>query len=855
MIEYRIKVARPLKNIFTDAWVWRMALRDARHNFSRLFLFAASLITGIAAVVAIGSINYSIQRDLDKNAKELLGADLVINSSKKIDSNLLQLLDSTNTEKAFDADMASMVLFLHNQQSRLIKLTALRGNFPFYGKLETKPANAYALMKSGKFALLDESLATQYEVSTNDSIKVGNTIFKVAGVVTKIPGGGGFTSTISPSVYISMDVLDSTGLVQFGSRVGYSLYLKTKEADTQAIIDKLEPTLKKLNYTFETVKSRKEGLGEALKSVYQFFALLAFMALLLGCIGVASAVHIYAKEKQEEVALLRCIGSSGWQAFNIYFIQVFCVGLLGSAIGSALGIAIQQVIPIVFTDFIPAQLQFSLSWEALLEGLLLGSLISVLFTILPLISVRFVPPLSTLRAEVKQVKVVSKTRMVAILLIVLFPVLAAAYQTQSIVTGVLFSIGLAVVLAGLYGIGALLLYLSRRFFPHHAAFTFRHALSNLFRPNNQTRVLVVAIGLGAFILATLNIIQNSLLNQVEFQGGKNQSNTILFDIQPKQKEGVLQLIKGTGLPMNQVVPMVTCRLAEVKGKSVETILNDSTDKRPEWAVSREYRVTYRDSLTKPETLLEGKLQRFEKGKKDSVFVTISEAMHETLEVNLGDSLVFDIQGVPIKTFISGIRKVEWSSDPPNFIFVFPSGVLENAPQIWVATTRIEDAVVSSKFQQQLVTQFSNVSLVDLRLILNTVNELFSKVAVAIRFLSMFSIITGMIVLAGTVSNSKFVRMKEYVLLRTIGARTKQISAITLIEYAYLGFFAAMAGLVLSLGAGWLLTFFFFKIQFSVNAVELLLVTLGVISLTVVIGWLNSRSVISTPPLQVLRKEA
>jgi putative ABC transport system permease protein len=329
----------------------------------------------------------------------------------------------------------------------------------------------------------------------------------------------------------------------------------------------------------------------------------------------------------------------------------------------------------------------------------------------------------------------------------------------------------------------------------------------------------------------------------------------LFDIQPKQKEGVLQLIKGTGLPMNQVVPMVTCRLAEVKGKSVETILNDSTDNRPEWAVSREYRVTYRDSLTKSETLLEGKLQRFEKGKKDSVFVTISEAMHETLEVNLGDSLVFDIQGVPIKTFISGIRKVEWSSDPPNFIFVFPSGALENAPQIWVATTRIEDAVVSSKFQQQLVTQFSNVSLVDLRLILNTVNELFSKVAVAIRFLSMFSIITGMIVLAGTVSNSKFVRMKEYVLLRTIGARTKQISAITLIEYAYLGFFAAMAGVVLSLGAGWLLTFFFFKIQFSVNAVELLLVTLGVISLTVVIGWLNSRSVISTPPLQVLRKEA
>jgi putative ABC transport system permease protein len=260
-------------------------------------------------------------------------------------------------------------------------------------------------------------------------------------------------------------------------------------------------------------------------------------------------------------------------------------------------------------------------------------------------------------------------------------------------------------------------------------------------------------------------------------------------------------------------------------------------------------------LSKSESLLKGKLQRLAAGKKDSVYVTISEAMHETLEVDMGDSLVFDIQGVPIKAFISGIRKVEWSEDPPNFIFVFPVGILEAAPQIWVATTRVDNAVVSNKFQQQLVTFFSNVSLVDLRLILKTVNELFSKVAVAIRFLSMFSIITGMIVLAGTVVNSKFVRMKEYVLLRTLGARTKLITAITLIEYAYLGLFAALAGMLLSLGAGWVLTFFFFKIQLRVDLLELLTVSIGVISLTVIIGWLNSRSVITTPPLQVLQKES
>jgi putative ABC transport system permease protein len=229
-------------------------------------------------------------------------------------------------------------------------------------------------------------------------------------------------------------------------------------------------------------------------------------------------------------------------------------------------------------------------------------------------------------------------------------------------------------------------------------------------------------------------------------------------------------------------------------------------------------------------------------------------MQETLRIDVGDSLVFNVQGVLIKAHISGIRKVDWPKDPPNFIFVFPKGVLDTAPQIWVATTRVGDEQRSGRFQQELVTEFPNVSLIDLRLILNTINELFAKIGFVIRFLALFSIVTGLIVLAGAVMNSKFVRIKEYVLLRTIGARTKQITQITVIEYAYLGLFSALTGLLLSLSAGWLLTKFFFKIEFSFNGPELILIGIGVVLLTVVIGWWNSREVITTPPLQVLRKE-
>ena len=854
MIEYIIKLKRKRSNMLNDAWVWRMAWRDARHNFSRLFLFVASLITGIAAVVALDSLNNSLQQDIDRNAKELLGADYVINANKKFEPELLAAFDSTQIPQAGQADMASMVLFLNNNQSRLIRLVAFEGPFPFYGELQTQPVDAYEKVKQGRYAMLDASLASQYEVSSGDSLRIGNVVFKVAGEVNKLPGGGGILTTFTPSVYISMSELDSTGLVQYGSRVTFKKFFKTaSDAEAEDLVEEFRPLVRKYGHSYETVEGRKEGLGEGFSAIYRFFSLLAFLALILGCIGIASSVQIYAREKRDEVAVLRCMGSTGWQAFTIYFIQIFFLGIVGSVAGAFLGVGIQQVIPVVFSDLLPLEVGFGISWISVVQGIVLGSVVSVLFSMLPLISVRFVPPLAVLRADFESVKIFSKSRLVTIIFIALFPMAFAAYQTRSLQTGGMFFLGLAGALGLLTLVAAGLLYLVRNYFPANASFVWRHALSNLFRPNNQTRTLMVAIGLGTFIISTLNIVEKSLLGQVEFTGQENQSNTILFDIQPSQKEGVVKLMQDNKLDVKQVVPIITCRLSEVKGKSIEAIQLDTTDNIRNWAITREYRVTYRDSLHHSEELLEGSLQRKENN-SDSVWVTISEGMQEDLEVKVGDSLVFDMQGVPIHVRISGIRKVDWSKDPPNFIFVFPVGVLENAPQIFVATTRIDDQQVANRFQQQLVMLYPNVSLIDLRLILSTINELFDKLGLVVRFLALFSIITGLVVLAGAVINSKFLRMKENVLLRTIGARSRHITKITLIEYAYLGLFSAITGLALSLLGGWLLTTFFFKITFAFDWLELIIITTGVVWLTMIIGWWNSRDVINTPPLQILRKE-
>ncbi len=852
-MEYLIKIKKKKNSLLSDKWVWKMALKDARNNLGRLFLFISSIIIGIAALVSINSFNINLQGSIDNQAKDLLGADFVVNGNKAFEEEMIQAIDSVQAEKASEADLASMVMFMTSTPgTRLVRIVALEGDFPFYGELETLPENASDLMKSEPYAMMDRNLMGQYDVSADDSVKIGKMTFKIAGEVSKIPGGGGIQSTFTPSVYISMKYLDSTGLVQYGSRVDYKKYFKTaSQEETDQLVEKLKPIARKYGHSVETVERRKENLGEGFQNLYKFFNLLAFVALILGCIGVASSVHIYVKEKRNTVAVLRCIGASGWQAFNVFFIQTLIIGLIGSVFGVFLGVIIQYGLPTLLQEFIPLDLDLSIAWGAVLEGLLLGLVISILFSVLPLLSVRFVPPLSVLRTGFEPIRKFSKSRVLVVVLILLFPFLFAAYQSSSFTIGALFFLGLVVAFAALAGVAQVLMNTVRKFFPSGWSFIWRQSLANLFRPNNQTIVLVVVIGLGAFLIATLNITQNSLLNQVEFVGNENQSNTILFDIQPNQKEGVVKLTQDNELPVQQLVPIITCRLSTINGKTIRDIQQDTTDAIPNWALTREYRVTYRDSIHTSEVLETGVVQHIA---NDSIYVTVSKGMHENLELKIGDEIIFDVQGIPITTYLGGIRDVDWPVDPPNFIFVFPNGVLEQAPQIYVLTTRIDAQSKANTYQRELVALFPNVSLIDLSLVLSTINEFFDKVSFVIQFMALFSVLTGLVVLAGAVINSKYIRLRENVMLRTIGAMSKQIVGMTILEYGYLGFFAGLTGISLSLISGWLLATFFFEVIFLPDYLGLLYLWLTIMGLTIFVGWLNTRGVIHRSPLEVLRKE-
>ena len=853
-MEYIIKIKKPLKHLFNDKWIWRMAWQDGRKNFGRLFLFLSSIIVGIASLVSIDSFNRNLQNEIDIQAKELLGADLVISAKKEFDSAFLAKVDTLGLKKALDVRFASMILFMNvHGGTRLVQVVAREGEFPFYGEVKTLPKDAMAYLNRGKYAVLDESVAIQYEVSSGDSIKLGNSVFEVSGIVQSMPGTTAISTNFTPSVYINKEHLEETGLIQYGSRYNYRRYFELKNSEDPAlIVKKLKPETKKLGYGTNTVEKQKENLGESFQNMYKFFNLLGFIALLLGCIGVASSIQIYIEQKKTTVAVLRCLGASGWQTFNIYFIQCTSMGLIGSILGTALGLLIQFLIPQLFSSVLPVSVSFSISWISIVQGLVVGLIVSILFSAMPLTLVRKMPPLIVLRSFMEQLRKRSKARIASVVIAVVFPWLFAIYQTESLENGSVFMLILVGALLVLFLVGQLGIWLARKLLPKKAGFVWKQGLSNLFRPNNQTLALVVVIGLGSFLVGMLGQIQYNLLNQVAFLGGDDRPNTVLFDIQGSQKEDVEKLIKRHEMPIKQMVPIVTTRLDAVKGRKVNDLLQDTSVHIGSWALTREYRVTYRDSLINSESIVKGELKPY--SESDSIWVSISENMAENLEVEIGDEVVFNVQGVPMTTYIGSFREVDWQRIQTNFIFVFPAGVLEAAPQFYVAMTRADLQSQVAAFQRELVFEYPNISVIDLTLILQTIDGLMDKVAFVIKFMAGFSIITGLIVLIAAISNSRYVRLKENVLLRTLGSIKSQIVKLTIVEYSFLGLLAGVTGAILAIVASWILALTFFDITYRIHWASLGLVTLGVMLIIVFIGWFNSRKVFGDTPIDILRRE-
>lgn len=837
-------------------WLFEMAWRDSRRTRSRLMLFISSIIFGIAALVAIYTFGYNLRHDIDNQAATLIGADLSVTANKPVDKATRSLLDSISADRSEESNFGSMVYFPKGENTRLVMVRALQGNYPYYGTLETTPVQAAADFKTGQFALVDKILMQQFNAHTGDSIKVGEVTFLIKGVLNQAPGETGIAAGVAPIVYIPLQYLEKTGLSKKGSRIGYNFYFKLdKKTNVAALTKKLDDRLEKAGLSYDTIESRKEKTGRSFDDLARFLSLVGFIALLLGCVGVASAIHIYIREKIASIAIMRCMGVKASEAFLIYLIQILGIGLLGSIIGSALGSFIQYFLPVVFKDFLPLEISTGISWLAIWQGIVLGVIISILFALLPLISIRNISPLNTLRMSYEDVNTGRDPfRWLVYILIIGFIMAFSYLQLDSWKASVFFTIGIMLAFCLLIAVAWLIMRFVRLIIRGNWSYLVRQGFANLYRPNNQTIILMVSIGLSTSFICLLFFVQSMLIKQVTLATSGNQANLVVYDIQTSQAEPIAALARKQKLRIVQQIPVVTVRIESIKGKTASDYKKDSTLKRERWVFGNELRVTYRDSLTHDEKVTDGEFTGKVTSQTDVPISVDERYARQRLHVKVGDHLTFNVQGTTVSTIVGSLRK-SIGRTPANFQIIFPAGVLEQAPQFRVLLAHTPPGDVSAKFQQALVKAFPNVSVIDLKLVLTVLDDIIDKISYVIRFMGGFSMITGLVVLIASVRISKYQRIRESVLLRTIGASRRQIMTINALEYVFLGSLSALTGIFIALTGSWLLAKYNFNIPFHVSALPAIAVFVIISVLTVVIGLLNSSGILNKPPLEILRSNA
>jgi putative ABC transport system permease protein len=861
--------------------LFRLAWRESRTARRRLLLYMSSISLGVAALVAIDSFAGNVTRSVRGQSRALLGGDVAFGARTPFTAGVDSLLDSlrrAGVPVARQTSFASMGVATRTGNTRLVQVRAVTENYPLYGDVVTEPAGRWGALASGSRALVDPSLLIALDARVGDTISLGYGRFEIAGVLRSVPGDPGVAAIIGPRVFIPARFVPETQLLGLGSRAEYEAVVKLPEGTSgERWVAPFRRRLESARVRPRTVAETESGLTQAIRQLADFLGVVGLIALLLGGIGVASGVHAFVSRKIDTVAVLRCLGATSRQVLLIYVTQAAAMGLVGAAAGAAAGVAVQFALPRLARDLLPVDVSVRLEPTAIGLGLLVGVWVALVFALRPLLALRRVSPLQALRRDDDgQALRVNWRDWPTLLVNVLLAgsvVLLATSRSRTARDGVVLAAGIAGTLLLLWLSAATLGALARRGVRAGWPYVVRQGVANLYRPANQTRAVVLSLGFGAFLVTTLYLVQTNLLRQFTITADASRANLLFFDVQDDQAPGLDSLVRAAGAPVLASTPIVTMRIAAINGTPVRIAPRDTAEDdaagpppgaaaagggrreggRPGgWALRREYRSTFRDSLAPSERITAGRWFTATAA-ADTIFqVSIERDVAGDMGVAIGDVVTWDVQGVRIPSRVTSLREVNWARFEPNFFAVFEPRALRQAPKQYVVLARAASRDDVARLQRASVARYPNVSSVDLSLVLETVDQIVRRVSVAIRFMAGFSLALGVPVLFTAVAATRRQRVREGVLLRTLGATRAQVRKILLAEYALLGLLGSLTGMVLAFGGAWALVHYVFETTFAPAWGPAIAIATLMTALTLLIGLLSGRDVFRETPVAALR---
>ncbi len=843
-------------------FVLRMVGRELRASWRRLAFFFVCVAVGVSAIVALRSVIQQVGVAMAGETRALLAADVEIESEQPWSEAALAVIDGVlgaepglSRTRSIETPTMARPADESKVVARVVELRGVEAAFPFYGRFVLEDGRPYDHdLLAGGGALVRPELLTQLDVAVGDDILIGDRSFEIRGVILREPGGGIGAFSFGPRVLVDYDDLLETGLLTLGTRAERQILLKVPEIRVDPLVASLREPLRDEFVRVRSYRNTEDRIARNLSRAEDYLSLIGFVVVVLGGIGVWSVTRVFVQQRVRSVAVLKCLGATSRQVLAVYVVQVAVLGLGGALLGVALAAAVLASLPSSLTAQAAAvagveDLSYGVTGSAVVQGLGVGVLVSLLFALGPLLEMRTIKPLALIRWNLITVAARDWVQWAVVGALGAGLVGLASWQAASWEAGLWVCGGFAAVAVVLHAVGRTLVRLVQPL-GAGARFAVRHAVLNLARPGNQTRVILLAVGLGSFFVIGIHAVQANLLDAFALEIRDDSPDMFLIDIQQDQQAGVRALLEER-VGAADLIPVLRARVTGVDGQ--RTRLDSARAVRRRGA-GREFTVTYRDRLEANERVVDGAFWGPEGPGRPEV--SVEESIRDRLDLEMGDVLRFRVLGRDIRATVSSVRAVDWDdSRSGGFMFLFSPGVFDRAPHSFISFLRgPRETTARARLQRDLVAGFPNVSVIDGLEVIATVRRILDYVTLAITMVGGIAIFSGILILVGSVAMTKYQRRYETAIFQTLGATRRSLVTMLVVEYGTLGVLAGAVGSVGALGLTWGLSRHLLDIDWNPAP----LVNLGGMMLTTLVvgtvGVAASLDTLRRKPLGTLRAE-
>jgi putative ABC transport system permease protein len=847
---------------------FKIAWREAHASSTKFAFVIVAVAIGVGALTGVRGFGRAFYGMLLRESRTLMAADLSLRVFALPDARQSAAMDglaARGVQRTWVTETLSMVSSGAVANPVLVSIKAVDPRvYPFYGAVKLDPPGSLAAELTDQTIAVSDDLLLRLRISVGDSVRLGGQPFRIIGRVVSEPDRMSGSLNVGPRVMVTRGGLERTGLIGIGSRASerYLFRLPPGSPGIEAVRQTLKTAFPEaLIADFrETHPIITQGLNRATT----FLSLVSLIALIVGALGVATAMQAHLQQKMDSIAIMKCLGARTREIIQIYLLQTIGLGLAGGLAGVAFGSAVEAAFPPLIARYFHLNPEVHWDPSTAIQGLAIGILTTLLFTVPPLLGIHRIRPGMIFRREMAETRAGWKQRLrdsrssllagAAILCGIgaIAGWLQIGTLRESVRTGAFFVVALVVSLLVLSGIAWVLLR-SVKAFARRAPWLpppLRHGIANLYRPGNHAQAALVALGVGVMFTLTVFLVQRGMMAEMLKTAPPGMPNVFFLDITAKERDPLIALLRAQrgieGAP--DVVGTVAAKIVSINGTPVDKLGLEAWGRR----FLRARSVAASQEKPANAAILEGAWWNTKTPPSDPQ-VSISEEAARILKVHPGARMEWEAAGRSIRARVAAIHRIDEIHMYGRIEFIFSGGTLDGLPIIYYGGLRVEPRSVAA-LQRATYDRFPTVTVVNVADVLEIVQQVVDQIALVVRFISMFAILAGVVILASSVAGTRFRRVREVVILKTLGATRRRVAGIFSVEFLVLGAVAGLMGSLLATAFSSLLLKRWLDADFHVD----LLPNLACIVLTALVanaaGWLASFRILGQKPLEVLRAE-